>query len=88
MNPTSSQTLYGGVRSNGLPEWKSLRVLIAPAYSNKLIVSLVVLPRTGHPTLHPTLRQLEQEWFPQMHTDDLTAHAVGCAFLRLSQTQR
>lgn len=69
-----------------LPAWRSLRLLVAPAYPSKLIVSLVVIPRNGHPTLHPQLRQLEAPWFPQTQSGDLDLYALRIAFLRASQT--
>lgn len=70
-----------------LPPWQTLRLLIHPAHTNKLIVSLVVQPKTGHPQLHHGLRAREVEWFPSYHQDDLMAHALNCAFLEVAQTQ-
>lgn len=67
--------------------FRSLRLLIAPAYPNELIVSLVVIPRSGHPTLHPSLRQLRTAWFPSEHAGELEEYALRVAFLRASQTR-
>lgn len=72
-------------RSSGMPDWRTLRLLIHPAYTNKLIVSLVIQPKTGHPTLHPQLRGVETPWFPQSHQDELINYALTTALLRAGQ---
>jgi len=72
----------GGV----LLPFRTLRVLIAPAYTDKLIVSVVTHPLHGHPTLHPRWRQLESPWWPSTHPEDVARYALQVAFLRLSQT--
>jgi hypothetical protein len=73
--------------SRGLPPWRTLRIVIHPAYPSQLLVSLIVQPKNGHPSMHAYARGLQAAWFPEQHQDDLLTYAVSTAFLRLSQTQ-
>lgn len=75
------------VRNSVQLPFRCLRLMIAPAYPNELIISLVTHPLRGHPTLHPEIRQLRTLWFPSQHAGDLEPYALGVAMLRVAQTR-
>lgn len=89
MSEMSSSTpgFTGRVARNSvrLP-WRNLSLLIAPAYPNELIVSLVMYPHRAHPTMHPHIRQLRQTWYPEEHAGELEEYAIRVALTRVTQT--
>lgn len=74
----------GNSRQRG---WRSLRLLIVPDVAENLIVSLVVIPKAGHPYLHPSLRQRIAPWDPAMHEGDETLYALSQALAIVNQTR-
>jgi hypothetical protein len=67
--------------------WRSLRLLVVPDVAEHLIVSLVVIPKDGHPHLHHLLRQRIAPWDPAMHEGDDTLYALSQALAIVNQTR-
>lgn len=69
-------------------DWQSLRLLVVPDITDNLLVSLVIVPRHGHPRLHPTLRTQNAPWDPSLPVPDDTLYALSQALAAVNQTRR
>lgn len=88
IRPTPLDAAGQGAGNSRRRDWQSLRLLIVPDITHNLLVSLVIVPRTGHPRLHPTLRTRSAEWDPTLSVPDDTLYALAQALAVVNQTRR
>lgn len=87
IHPHANDLDHQGAGISRRREWQSLRLLIVPDVATQLLVSLVIVPRNGHPRLHPQIRTLVAAWDPALRVPDDTLYALSQALAAVNQTR-